>query len=150
MLVVCDIDGTIADNRWRQPPTTKDWGSFEWHEFFVESANDPIIKPTRDILFALSRRVLFVTARREEYRVLTERWLKRSYWPERWELLMRPNDNFQSSADLKIALLEDHFGAEVPLKNFVLCAFEDNSACAAAFRARDIPTYQITGFGEPL
>ena len=76
-IVVCDIDGTVADCSHRQHHVRGD--KKDWKAFFGDMEYD---KPRRDIYNQVSElagkkgaAIIFVSARPETYRGVTERWL---------------------------------------------------------------------------
>ena len=76
-IVICDIDGTIADNSHRQHYLL---GKKDWKNFFLAIDKDkPILKILKKIecLYQDGFQIIFVTGRPEEYRELTQKWLKK-------------------------------------------------------------------------
>jgi len=78
-VVVCDIDGTIADCTHRLQYAQGE--SKDWDKFFSLMASDTprtdVIKQLSDIASQHKARVLFVSARPETYRAFTLHWLKK-------------------------------------------------------------------------
>jgi len=76
-VVVCDIDGTIADINHRLhyvQGETKDWKGF-----FSEMKEDDLredVYATLKEQEALGKKIIFVTARPEDYKEVTEAWLR--------------------------------------------------------------------------
>jgi len=65
--VVCDLDGTLADNSWRNVYEATD------------CERDPVIRYVKDVLFAVHEKfgdsIIFVTGREEQFREGTEEFL---------------------------------------------------------------------------
>lgn len=77
-LVLCDIDGTIADCMHRVHHVTKE--PKDWKSFFDEMGNDTLKTFTFKMLldfFKDGKRIIFVSARPEQYRKMTEDWLRK-------------------------------------------------------------------------
>ena len=122
-VVLCDIDGTIADCEHRRHHVTGKKKDFE--SFYAEQYMDGAIKTTVAVLEALTRTrygLIFVSARPEKYRKDTEEWLaswvyllvKNSVLDEQrikyvkdiqdWEclgLLMRPEGDYRADHIVK-------------------------------------------------
>lgn len=124
-IIICDIDGTIADVEHRRPHVAGKKKDFE--SFYAKQSDDTVIKPTLEVLRKLcwygEYGLLFVSGRPEKYRKVTEEWLamwcylcvKNSVLDESWMkhleqfgskweclgLLMRPDDDNRSDAIVK-------------------------------------------------
>ena len=76
-IIICDIDGTIADIEHRRPHVAGKKKDFE--SFYAEQENDLVKLPTLAVLNGLCRNgeydLLFVSGRPEKYRYETELWL---------------------------------------------------------------------------
>ena len=103
--VICDIDGTIADNSHRQHYLE---GKRDWKSFFEEIENDkPILKILKKIeyLYQDGFQIIFVTGRPEEYRELTQKWLKK-YLNVNFSLFMRKNNDRRDKVQIKKEIFE--------------------------------------------
>ena len=75
-IVLCDIDGTVANNDHRQHYLE---GKKDWDGFFSELIND---SPIKHVIKRINQEVLngneiiFITGRPERYRYSTNFWLK--------------------------------------------------------------------------
>ena len=75
-IVLCDIDGTVANNDHRQHFLE---GKKDWDGFFSELVNDLPIQIIIDKVTqeqTNGKRVVFITGRPERYRYSTTLWLK--------------------------------------------------------------------------
>lgn len=91
MIIVCDIDGTIADNTHRaHMANAKDWDNF-LHPDNV--ANDTPIAAAKEALQRLAKcgyRLTFLTGRNRSLYDVTANWLKLHFNIQEPELYMRP------------------------------------------------------------
>jgi hypothetical protein len=143
MIVVFDLDNTLADCRWR-----KKWANEKQWEEFHSRAN--IDLPHYDALFLwmhLPRKVcpIIVTGRPEKYRSQTLQWLVEFIGvPKDQALLMRPDDNFESAAILKPKMLLDYFGGNISAAyHEVFFILEDDPAVVQAYRALGFNCWQV-------
>ena len=75
-IVLCDIDGTIANNDHRQHFLE---GKKDWDGFFGELINDSPIMPVIEKInqeVNNGNKIIFITGRPERYRYSTNLWLK--------------------------------------------------------------------------
>jgi phosphoglycolate phosphatase-like HAD superfamily hydrolase len=75
-VVLCDVDGTLANNEHRQhflDVKPKDWKNFKYNAFYDPPYPD-IVWLVRT-LHAAGNKILIVTARTEDEREVTTRWL---------------------------------------------------------------------------
>lgn len=75
-VVICDIDGTIADCSHRQHYVRQD--KKDWVGFFSEMYRDTVRIDTLKFLqeyYQSGHKIIFVSARPEDYREITEGWL---------------------------------------------------------------------------
>ena len=115
MLLICDIDGTIANcsHRVQRIP--------DWDAFHEGMADDPPILPMVNLarLFAFNQSgvgltrycsgLFFLTGRPHQYRIPTEQWIEREcglHVGDDYQLLMRPNDDWTPDAEMKSRLLD--------------------------------------------
>ena len=107
-IVLCDIDGTIANNDHRQHFLQ---GKKDWDGFFSELINDePIFKIINKIKahHLSGKEIIFLTGRPEKYRYSTSLWLKENFKFE-FRLLMRKNNDYRNKLLIKNEIFEDNF-----------------------------------------
>tara|TARA_B100000989_G_scaffold3891_1_gene2721 strand:- start:5118 stop:5549 length:432 start_codon:yes stop_codon:yes gene_type:complete len=109
-IVICDIDGTIANNDHRQHFLKK---KKDWDGFFSKLHKDEPIFEIIDKVKALEkegRRIIFLTGRPEKYRQQTEDWLKK-YFTFDLEILMRKDNDRRNKIEIKKELFETHLSS---------------------------------------
>ena len=110
MIVLVDIDNTISDARWRDP-----WLG-DWERYYLEGSYDCPVLPIIRMVNSLSLcgdTIIHLTGRPERWRELTLRWMVR-HEVRTDGLIMRPDDDFSPTAELKIRLARDLFGEDLP------------------------------------
>jgi FMN phosphatase YigB (HAD superfamily) len=113
--ILVDLDGTIADTSGRQhfvrvrydengKKLKKDWKSF-----FAGIPNDPVRWEVVDIVnrFAYDHNIVYMSGRGEEFRDVTEAWLKRwGLWRVDQALYMRAKGDSRDDSIVKEELRE--------------------------------------------
>ena len=137
MLIVFDLDGTLADDTHRQhhiAGETKDWKAY-----FEECWKDAPIAPLLELFRRLKGqgcRVEIWTGRPEEYRSHTVYWLS-NYLIGHDRLRMRPTGDFRSDVDVKGDWLEECGEARPDL------VFEDRTRTVAWWRSQLFTCCQV-------
>jgi acid phosphatase class B len=106
-IILCDIDGTVANNDHRQHFLE---GKKDWDGFFSELSNDiPIYSIIEKIKNHQSegKDIIFLTGRPERHREETESWLKR-YFNFKFQLLMRKDNDLRNKVIAKEELLKEN------------------------------------------
>jgi len=145
MLIVCDIDGTIADCSHRVP-LIPDWDAFN-ELMYLDDPIEPVILLLKhllnvpyDSLCPPPVKLVFLTGRPERYRPVTARWLMdhcNLAEHDDYDLLMRPDDVFESDVLLKPKLLEEYVtpaGEELLAKQAIF--IDDRDKVVAMWRGR--------------
>ena len=99
MIIITDLDGTLAHSHWRKSLQP------DWDAYFAASKEDKPNAPMVALINALGQtcRIICITARPEKWRQLTMNWLlKHKIGID--ELIMRPADDYRMSPLLKPAL----------------------------------------------
>ena len=107
-IILCDIDGTVANNNHRQHFLE---GKKDWDGFFSELINDePIIKIIEKInaYHDAGKNIIFLTGRPEKYRYSTTLWLKENFDFE-FKLLMRKNNDYRNKLEVKEEIFNENF-----------------------------------------
>ena len=138
--IIVDIDSTIANNDHRQKHLT---GKKDWDKFFDACEQDKPITASISMVQALEKKdlkIVFISGRPENYKEKTENWLKKHVGLKKYELLMRPNKNFNDVVEIKRNLLNS-----IRYKYEILFALEDNEALATMWEEENIPCIKIPG-----
>tara|TARA_X000001036_G_C20587960_1_gene769538 strand:+ start:157 stop:591 length:435 start_codon:yes stop_codon:yes gene_type:complete len=107
-IVLCDIDGTVANNDHRQHYLE---GKKDWDGFFSELIND---RPIPEIINQIKehhssgKKIIFLTGRPEKYRKQTLLWLL-EYFDFELNLLMRKNKDQRNKLIIKKEIFELNF-----------------------------------------
>lgn len=107
-IVICDIDGTIANNKHRQHYLE---GKKDWEGFFNSADQDKPIKNIIQEVISLQKEnfeVVFVSGRPELYRDLTLKWLAKYFYFE-INLIMRKNNDKRDKVSVKKEIYNDEF-----------------------------------------
>tara|TARA_B100001057_G_C22832155_1_gene943793 strand:- start:660 stop:1082 length:423 start_codon:yes stop_codon:yes gene_type:complete len=119
-IVLCDIDGTVANNDHRQHFLE---GKKDWDGFFSELINDvPISQIINEVNkhYMTGKKIIFLTGRPERYRYSTTLWLKENFEFE-FELLMRKNNDYRNKLAIKNEIFENNF-----LTNEIYCIYDND------------------------
>jgi len=139
-MFLLDLDGTLCDvSHRKQLAKSKAWNEF--HGLcHLDEPNPDVLR----VVLLLQRTILpvIVTGRNARWRTKTEVWLFRH--GVSWEaLLMRPDGDFRPDAELKLSLLDQHYGGRTNWINRVVFALEDRDRVVETFRNLGIPTWQV-------
>lgn len=116
MLLIVDIDGTLADivprmNKAGTPPDRRDKHAFQnWLDVLQDEddlINDPPISEVIALVHTMKRaghQIVYLTGRAEKYRNTTQAWLKR--YGLFGKLFMRSNEDWRSAHDYKEYMLK--------------------------------------------
>ena len=107
-IVICDIDGTIADNEHRQELLNS---YKDWDKFFLAMKDDKPIMKVIDLIKQKQiegKYISFITGRPERYREMTLDWLK-EYFKFKFSLYMRKDNDSRSKLISKKELFENNF-----------------------------------------
>lgn len=144
MIVLCDIDGTIADLEHRihhfhaDPP--------EWDAFYSKCHLDAPIEKVRQILLRLLGKdgaVFYVSGRREQVRDITVEWLDRFGFPP-GPLFMRADGDCREDQEVK----REHLHNGIKLLSFmtgdeILCVLEDRNQVVKMWREEGLTCLQV-------
>ena len=110
-IVLCDIDGTIANNDHRQHYLE---GKKDWEGFFSELSSDTpiydVINMVKD-LFTSGKEIVFLTGRPKKYNYSTTLWLM-DYFDFEINLVMRKNNDYRNKLIIKKELVEQNFNLD--------------------------------------
>lgn len=138
-LIVCDLDGTLADVEHRLHHIRR--RPKDWNAFFLACGDDLPIRNTIGLLRRLhevGHRVLIVSGRSDLVREETEAWLARQGVPYD-ELVMRRQDDRRPDTVVKGEMIEEH---GLRPEN-VLMVLDDRASVVAMWRERGFHTFQV-------
>ena len=145
-VVVVDMDGTLSDCSGRVHLAI----AKQWEEFHNGLMSD---RPNDDVAWFLSKlpsdaHIVICTGRPERYRAATNAWLKK------WNLshliddiLMRPDDDFNSDSILKPWLLVNFLGDGRDARDYVKLVIDDRDSVVDAWRNIGLPCWQCRDGG---
>ena len=136
-IVICDIDGTIANNDHRQHFLE---GKKDWDGFFSELLRDKpmysIIEKVKNLHFD-GKNIAFITGRPDRYRAETVKWLN-LYFEFEYLLLMRKNNDKRNKLMIKKELFENNFSPSE-----IVCCFENDRELIKLWKQIDIKVVDI-------
>jgi hypothetical protein len=138
MIIVIDLDHTVSDAFWRDSMI----GVESWDVYHENAKYDKPFKNVANLVNNLSAagyQFVGFTMRNERFRALTVGWLVRNRI-DIDTVLMRPDDDYTKTGELKIRLVKEHFKNELYKVHFVI---DDNEESILEFYKLGIPTLQI-------
>lgn len=142
--VICDLDGTLCDVEHRRhhvQGVTKDWLAF-----FSEMANDPVrIEVARMVAeyYTQGYDIIYVSARPEQYRQITENWLKFNTLNLNFSLIMRRANDTRQDTEVKQEILNTYF----PDKSSIFKVIDDRPSVIRMWRSNGLDVVDV-GKGE--
>jgi hypothetical protein len=140
MIIVIDIDDTLADTTWREG-LIKEEG---WDAFHAAGANDKPIRAMQTLIDALCdtsiiTEIVALTARPEKWRKQTMDWLvKHNIYVD--ELIMRPDNDFAPSRVFKLRIAKEQMADRWDKIGLII---DDHEEVCAAFRAEGKVCLQV-------
>ncbi len=116
-IVICDIDGTVADTDHRTHFVQQD--PKDWKGFFEAMVDDPVREDIRELLRQLhadGKTIVFVSGRPENYREFTEKWLMMNGFDFAWGLLMRGAKDSRPDTEVKKEIFDRYFAGKEVVK----------------------------------
>ena len=141
-IILCDIDGTIANNDHRQHFLE---GKKDWDGFFSELINDEPIFPIINKVIEehdAGKDIIFLTGRPERYRYSTTLWLK-EYFNFELKILMRKNTDRRSKLITKKEIFEQNFNQE-----HIDCIIDNDKDLLKMWEEMDIATIDANKFSS--
>ena len=110
-IVICDIDGTVANNDHRQHLLQ---GFKTWDKFFGALDKDTPIQEEINYVKQLNqngKEIVFITGRPERYRKKTTAWLE-NYFDFEIKVLMRKDNDIRDKVSVKKDIFRENFSKE--------------------------------------
>ena len=136
-IIICDIDGTVANNLHRQHFLTK---KKDWHNFFNNLDKDqPILKIIEKInkLDGDGFEIIFITGRPEKYRFSTTAWLEKFFQFD-IKILMRADKDRRNKVDIKKELFKKNFKSSK-----VYMVFENDDELCALWQSLGLKVFKV-------
>lgn len=146
MVIIVDIDGTIADTKERARKYLETRPK-DWDKFYDSCSEDKPIKGVIDVVQHLEQTnyVIFVSGRRESCRKDTVEWINRNLpFLLRYSLYLRDNGDTRHDTVVKPELLERAFKKERIDKSKVLCILEDRNSLVKKWRELGYTCLQVS------
>lgn len=152
--IIFDLDGTVACSRHRSHHLIgrDHGGEVDWDAWDADTLKDGDIEPVQQVLRSLripcalqGVRFLFLTARGERARGLTEHWMRDRdlYRPEQGdELVMRAADDTRPDTEIKREFLQTRMAQG----HRFLFAFEDRRLVAEMLRELGIFVFHVADY----
>jgi len=144
--VLCDLDGTLADVSGRLHYLHVSEGEKKnWDGFFSEISQDPIRQDVLAMLKDFVERkytIVFVSARPDKYRAVTERWLEKTGIPYLTLIMRRSNDR-RPDNEVKEGMLNTYFLD----KSLIHRVIDDRPRVIAMWRENGLEVIDV-GTGE--
>ena len=137
--IIIDMDNTLANARWRTDLIEESWDAFH-----LASAKDVPFLCVKKLLEACreSFNLVVVTGRPEKWRLVSSNWLRLN-GIETDLILMRGEDDYRPVPEVKLGILETHFGSLEQAADRIIFALEDHDETIEAFRENGIVTFQV-------
>tara|TARA_R100000315_G_scaffold62000_2_gene41896 strand:+ start:811 stop:1320 length:510 start_codon:yes stop_codon:yes gene_type:complete len=154
-IIICDIDGTIADLNHRlhfiknEDGTKKRGAAADWKSFHAGCADDAPITDVIEIVksLAVGRNVFFVSGRNATARAETEQWIKKYFnfkWAEGCNLFMRKGHDFRPDTVVKLEMVRE-LGIT---PDQVECILDDRQCVVDMWRENGFRCLQVTAWRE--
>lgn len=137
MIVIFDLDGTIADNEHRRHLVAD--GHTDWDTFYENCGQDlPVwsVITIMRLLWAVGDTIVILSGRSDVVRIKTKRWLKRYDVPYHL-LMMRPKGDSTPDEELKKEWLSGYDKTEIR------CVFDDRQKVVDMWRAEGLTCLQV-------
>lgn len=142
-IVICDIDGTIADTTHRQhfvevaPGERKDW-----HGFFEAMDTDPVREDVRKMLidhYNNGATVVFMSGRPDNYKDRTLEWLEKNALSFAFTLMMRKASDSRDDTIVKKEMLDMYF----PDKSKIISVIDDRPSVIRMWRENGLEVVDV-------
>lgn len=133
MAVICDVDGTVALHHDVRDP-------YDTSKYHLDKPNEPVAHLIRKE-FDDGNEVIFCSGRDEEFRAVTEEWLRDHVMPSytHFELFMRPMGDKRNDAIVKLELFDTHIRDEFN----VVRVYDDRDRVVDAWRSIGLTVLQV-------
>lgn len=147
-IIICDIDGTVADLRHRLHHIQGKHKDYD--KFYDLCAFDALIATTGQVIQSLARDgylIVFMSGRPDSHRSQTLQWL-RCHLGWTGPLYMRKAGDYRPDHVVKRELYMQMLADLNASTENILCAFDDRPSIVALWRNLGITTYQVSDWDE--
>ena len=142
-LYICDIDGTVADNKHRVHLLEQN----KYDEYYSLTLSDPPILPVIKTIQSLRfsddlTDMWFFSGRREDCKVDTLSWLRAhvGWWVPEHELVMRKRNDFRDDLEVKQEMLDNMLDID---RQRLVAVFDDRQRVVDMWRRNGITCFQV-------
>ena len=138
--VICDIDGTVADCEHRKHHLSgekKDWKSF-FSDMKSDTPRTEVIEQLREY-HDNGHEVVFVSARPEDYRNVTESWLNEHVHINYVNLIMRRSGDKRLDTEVKEQIFKTYFDGKYPIE----VVFDDRPSIVRMWRSHGLNVIDV-------
>ena len=136
-IILCDIDGTVANNDHRQHflEDKKDWDGF----FEALDKDEPIYPIINKVIAEnkSGREVIFLTGRPERYRETTKTWLEK-YFDFKLNILMRKDNDQRNKLIIKREIFDSNFSY-----NEISCIYDNDQSLIEMWKSLKLRTLKV-------
>lgn len=137
MIIFLDLDGTLCDDRWRRQAIP------DWEAYHAGIPEDQPREAVYRLISSLDASGLIIlTGRPARYAGPTIEWLTK-HEVGYDELLMRPNDNYQSNAELKLGVVTEYLRNYPCLEKHDVIVIDNNQKVADLLRTEGYEVWLV-------
>jgi hypothetical protein len=134
MFIVVDLDGTLADCRWRLHHVTEK--PKNWKAFFEGIPEDAVFERVKDYIIKTRLVPVFCTARPEKYKDASIEWIMDKTGLPVNHIYMRKNNDFRPDTEVKSELIAQMIADGIT----PIIALDDNEKVCHMYRI----TWELT------
>lgn len=136
MILITDIDDVVSSTGWRKASLVD--GDFDaYHSLSLKDPPNLMIIDLINAAHNSGHRTIAITGRPEKFRGITNAWMVQNK-VKIDEIIMRPDDNFMTSPDLKLHLLKQLLD---PIAKMLI--LEDRTDVTTALRGAGYTVLQV-------
>jgi predicted kinase len=139
-VVICDIDGTIADTTKRQHFLTGE--KKDWKSFFANIDQDELRRDIAERIIELynsGKTIIYMSGRPDIYKGQTIRWLSEKFMSFGLTLIMRGGNDSREDSIVKEEILNRYF----PDKSVIHCVFDDRPRVIRMWRKNGLEVNDV-------
>ncbi len=141
-VVICDIDGTIADTKHRAHFVQRPKGEKDWLGFFANMEYDPVREDVRKMLIDYYNQgfaIVFMSGRPDNYKQQTLEWLEKHILTFAFTVMMRRASDSRDDTIVKKEMLDTYF----PDKSKIHCVIDDRPSVIRMWRENGLEVIDV-------